>query len=192
MNGRCRWGLPLLEQRSSRQALQEKENPSRYVSDVWCHCSLSEFPSSVLHRKQNRSDFAELPFLSARISFAWCIYIGSLSLSHLCSVLVVSPYYFKEHWILKLNNVCVIPYSILQIRLGRGVYRHKNQHFSGTSYPTVMISNHSSSSKMLLPPLTSHWVADITICPYLILLWCSILAMQWLWVQNGGGRVESC
>lgn len=30
------------------------------------------------------------------------------------------------------------------------------------------------------PPLTPHWDADITICDYLIILWCSILALQCL------------
>lgn len=36
--------------------------------------------------------------------FTWCIYIGSLSLSHLYCVLALSLHYLKEHWIVKLNK----------------------------------------------------------------------------------------
>lgn len=57
---------------------------------------------------------------------------------------------------------------------------YKDQHFPGTPYPAAMISDHSSSSKIFLPPLTFHWAADITVSHYLIILWCSVLAMQCL------------
>lgn len=57
---------------------------------------------------------------------------------------------------------------------------YKDQHFPGTPYPAAMISDHSSSSKIFLKPLTFHWAADITVSHYLIILWCSVLAMQCL------------
>lgn len=39
---------------------------------------------------------------------------------------------------------------------GGGGGSYKDQHFPGTPYPAAMISDHSSSSKIFLPPLTFH------------------------------------
>lgn len=73
---------------------------------VWCHWVRRSFPVCIfITDKIVMNEWAELLFPSIRLSFAWCIYIGSLSLSHLCSILVLPPYYLKEHWILKLNNI---------------------------------------------------------------------------------------
>lgn len=130
---------------------------------------------------------AELSLPSIRLSFAWCIYIGSLSLSHLCSALALSPHYLKEHWIFEIEQYINDPVLFVLVCLrvlewGVRVWgsSYKDQHFPGTPYPAAMISDHSSSSKIFLPPLTFHWAADITVSHYLIILWCSVLAMQCL------------
>lgn len=52
--------------------------------------------------------------------------------------------------------------------------------YSSPPCPAGMISGHSSSSKIPPPPLTFHWVSDITACNYQNILWCIILAMQCL------------
>lgn len=116
------------------------------------------------------NECAEIPLPGIRIGSAWCIYIGSLSLSHLCCVLALALYYLKEHWNLKWNNVWMItphptpPSIILGVcmldRWGGGGGVGVLHHIPGSPHPAVKISGHSPSSKILPPPLTflsSRW-----------------------------------
>lgn len=65
-----------------------------------------------------------------------------------------------------------------------GVLKKKKKKKISTSWPFLILLRWFPTIHRLQrispPPLTPCWVADITICDYLIILWCSILAMQCL------------
>lgn len=146
MAQRCLWELLYYKHRRIYMAAHNRPHmrltPRRCV---WCHRDGGTFSRLHFHNRQKLwwMNVLSSLFSKHKDRFAWCIYIGSLSLSHLCSVLALSYYYLKEHWILKLKNIKVI--TSLPDEAGGSWDRY--QHTLGFPCPAVMFSCRTSSSK---------------------------------------------